>query len=94
MKKGVLFALIGYTIWGFFPLFFKLLHAGAGFSNYGAPRGVVIPINGCHHAVPPGNESPAGSRHLANFWFVFYRWHAVSHQLGNLCVGGKFRLRG
>ena len=31
MKKGVLFALIGYTIWGFFPLFFKLLHEAPAF---------------------------------------------------------------
>lgn len=31
MKKGVLFALIGYTIWGFFPLFFKTLQAAPAF---------------------------------------------------------------
>lgn len=31
MKKGVLFALIGYAIWGFFPLFFKTLQAAPAF---------------------------------------------------------------
>ncbi|MHB0988002.1 MAG: EamA family transporter RarD [Bellilinea sp.] len=31
MKKGVLFALAGYTIWGFFPLYFKTLQAAPAF---------------------------------------------------------------
>lgn len=31
MKKGILFALVGYTIWGFFPLFFKTLQAAPAF---------------------------------------------------------------
>ena len=31
MKKGVLFALAGYAIWGFFPLYFKTLQAAPAF---------------------------------------------------------------
>ncbi|HEY4691825.1 MAG TPA: EamA family transporter RarD [Bellilinea sp.] len=31
MKKGIIFALIGYAIWGFFPLFFKTLQAAPAF---------------------------------------------------------------
>lgn len=31
MKKGVIFALAGYAIWGFFPLYFKTLQAAPAF---------------------------------------------------------------
>lgn len=31
MKKGILFALAGYAIWGFFPLYFKTLQAAPAF---------------------------------------------------------------
>jgi chloramphenicol-sensitive protein RarD len=31
MKKGILFALMGYAIWGFFPLYFKTLQAAPAF---------------------------------------------------------------
>jgi len=31
LKKGIIFALIGYAIWGFFPLFFKTLQAAPAF---------------------------------------------------------------